>query len=209
MRQRAAIPFATVLLLGCGLTGCVTGSGHSTSASPTTGPVVSTSAASPTPSPTPTALALPGGCDQLLPFTALDQSLGRPLFGETVYIKGQAEPSINRTGRVTCRFGIKRVKGKAGAAPLEVGVSSYADADAATRRVAATISAARASGAAQTQATVAGGSATILSGPSGSTLVLAKDDRTIAVTVLPKVLKTGTAPTALAAVAELVLKNLP
>ncbi len=102
-------------------------------------PTATSSAASPTPTPTPN---LPGGCDQMLPFTDLDQALGRPLFGQSRYVLGVAEPSIGRTGRVTCQFGLA-ANGR-GPALLEVGVSTYKDADSAASRVAATVAALRA-----------------------------------------------------------------
>ncbi len=133
----------------------------------------------PTPTPTP---ALPPGCESLLPFTDLDQALGRPLFGETRQIKGVAQPSIGRTGRLTCYYGL--AKGGRGPIPVEVGVSTYEDAASAAERVTATVAAARGSGAtSQANATVAGQPATVLGMPAGFTVVVAQGDRTIAVTV--------------------------
>ncbi len=52
-------------------------------------PAASSDPATPTPTPTP---KLPSGCESLLPFTELDQALGRPLFGETRQIEGVAQP---------------------------------------------------------------------------------------------------------------------
>src|SRR3954469_19114657 len=120
--------------------GCSSGGGGTPqAAATTTAPPRSgsgESAGPPTPTPTPN---LPAGCDAMLPFTDLDQALGRPLFGETRYVVGVAEPSIGRTGRVTCQYGLAR--GGKGPAPVEIGASTYEDATSATDRVAATVAA--------------------------------------------------------------------
>jgi Protein of unknown function (DUF3558) len=171
-----------VLLAATGLVlaGCTSGGGGQPEAAATTsGPPPSTStAAAPTPTPTPN---LPSGCDELLPFTDLDQALGRPLFGRSRYVLGVAEPSIGRTGRVTCQFGLA-ADGK-GPVLLEVGVSTYGDSGAATERVAATVSALRSGALSQKTATVAGQQATLVGTKNDYNLVVAQDDRTVAVTV--------------------------
>src|SRR6185437_6305185 len=105
------------------------GSGQPQAGTTQAAPAATGSATSPTPSPTPN---LPAGCDQMLPFTDLDQALGRPLFGASRYVVGVAEPSIGRTGRVTCQFGLQ--PNARGPAPLEVGVSTYKDAGSASER---------------------------------------------------------------------------
>jgi hypothetical protein len=144
-------------------------------------PTATGSAASPTPTPTPN---LPGGCDQLLPFTDLDQALGRPLFGQSRYVVGVAEPKIGRTGRVTCQFGVA-ANGR-GPALLEVGVSTYKDADSATDRIAATVAALRANATSQKTASVAGQNATMIGTKTDYNLVVAQGDRTVAVTLSRK-----------------------
>src|SRR3954453_14248227 len=82
---------ATVLAVA----GCSSGGGGTPqAAATTTAPAPSgsgDSAGSPTPTPTPN---LPAGCDAMLPFTDLDQALGRPLFGATRDIVGVARPLI-------------------------------------------------------------------------------------------------------------------
>lgn len=202
MRLRAAVP---QVLLGAVLA-CAAGcsSGGEPSAAATTPASVSptgSAPASPTPSPT---VALPTGCDSMLPFTDLDQALGRPLFGETSFTLGVAQPSIGRTGRITCRYGLP--KGGRGAAPVEVGVSSYVDPQSATERVEATVAQERKQGASYTAATVSGLPAMVISTKTGFIAVLAQGSRTIAVTVL-RVLR-GNPDRAAVAVAEKVLANL-
>ena len=180
------------------------GAGDGPAAGATTGSPAAAGAggsATPTPASTP---QLPRGCEGLLPFTDLDRALGRPLFGESRYVRGVAEPSIGRTGRVTCQYGL--AKNGRGAAPVEVGVSTYRDAESATRRVAATIAALRGAGAtSQSPATVAGQPATVLGDRTSFTAVLALGDRTIAVTVLRSL--GGHPDKAVVAVAETVAAN--
>ena len=159
----------------------------------TTGP--STPSATPTPN-------LPVGCDVVLPFTDLDQALGRPLFGGSRYVVGVAQRSIGRTGRVTCQYGLPAI-GK-GAAPLEVGMSTYKDAASATERVAATIAGLRSGATSQKAVTVAGQPTTVIGYKLGVTAVLAQGERTLAVTVSRSISDPGKAALA---VAEKVLAN--
>lgn len=202
MLLRRAVPL--LVFVGLVAAGC---SGDDEPAAPATAtPTTAPSSGEPeagTPTPSPT-VALPGGCDSLLPFTDLDRALGRPLFGETAFVKGVAQPSINRTGRVTCRYGLPR--GGRGAAPVEVGVSTYTDVESATRRVQATVSEQRGQGASQADATVSGLPATILGSRTAFTVVLAQGSRTIAVTLLRSL--RGNPDRAAVAVAERVLANL-
>jgi hypothetical protein len=196
-----AFPLVLVGLLGAGCSG-----GDNPDAAATTAPASTASGSasgSASPSPTPTA-GLPTGCDSMLPFTDLDRALGRPLFGQTVFTKGVAQPSIGRTGRINCGYGVAR-NGR-GVPPVEVGVSTYTDVESATRRVQATISQLRSIGATQADATVSGLPATVLGTGTSFTVVLAQGSRTIAVT-LQRALR-GNPDRAAVAVAERVLANL-
>jgi hypothetical protein len=184
--------------------GCSSGGdGTPQAAATTTAPAPSASgdaAGSPTPTPTPN---LPAGCDAMLPFTDLDQALGRPLFGETRYVVGVAQPSIGRTGRITCQFGLAR--GGKGPAPVEVGASTYEDATSATDRVAATVASLRAGATSQATATVAGQPATVIGSRASYTAVVAQGNRTVAVTVLRST--RGQPDKAVVNIAEKVLAN--
>jgi hypothetical protein len=199
MLLRRAFLLVLVGLLGAGCSG----GDDDPDAAATSAPPSSTASGSATPSPSPTA-GLPTGCDSMLPFTDLDRALGRPLFGQTVFTEGVAQPSIGRTGRVTCRYGVAR-NGR-GVPPVEVGVSTYTDIESATRRVQATISQLRSTGATQAEATVSGLPATVLGTGTSFTVVLAQGSRTIAVT-LQRALG-GSPDRAAVAVAERVLANL-
>ncbi|HEY6744749.1 MAG TPA: hypothetical protein VI357_03430 [Mycobacteriales bacterium] len=162
--------------------------------SPSSAPAPSATGSGP-PSATSTP-SLPAGCDAVLPFTDLDQALGRPLFGGSRYIVGVAQPSIGRTGRVTCQYGLAP-NGK-GAAPLEVGMSTYKDAASAADRVEATVAALRAGATSQKAATVAGQPTTVIGFKTGVTAVLAQGDRTLAVTVSRAISDPGRAALAVA-----------
>lgn len=202
MRLRGAVVGTAVLAVAVA---CSSGSDPEAppAAAPTSAPTTGSSGpAEPTPTPTP---KLPAGCESLLPFTDLDQALGRPLFGETRQIQGVAQPSIGRTGRLTCYYGLPQ--GGRGTVPVEVGVSTYTDATKAADRVTATIAAARGSGAtSQSTATVAGQPATVLGGKTSITVVTAQGDRTVAVTV-QRSLQPGRTDRAAVAIAEKVVAN--
>ncbi len=206
MTVRAAAAAAGLALLSlAGLAAACTSGGvdqPQAGASPSSSPApAASSSAAPTPTPTPD---LPGGCDQILPFTDLDRALGRPLFGQSRYVRGVAEPAIGRTGRVTCQFGVPA--GGHGPALLEVGVSTYKDAESATDRVAATVAALRGSATSQKTASVAGQEATMIGTKADYNLVLAQGDRTVAVT-LSRTLTGVKLDAAAVGVAERVLAN--
>jgi len=204
----SARPLAAAALVGMLLTGCSNDKGSS----PTTGspsPSASGQTTSAKPSPTPAAVTLPASCEELVPFGDLDKALGKPLFGETVYIKGQAQPAIHRTGRVTCRYGIRRnPQGKPRPALLEIGVSGYTDAESATKRVQATVSASRSSGASTAEVTVDGTPGFVLINHGESTLVFAQGNRTVAVTLGPGVVAGDKSVQAVTAVGTVVARNL-
>jgi len=205
VRSSVARSGSVLVLVGIAALAAACSSGGSArsqaGATQTAAPTPTGSAAAPTPTPTPN---LPGGCDQMLPFTDLDHALGRPLFGPSRYVLGVAEPSIGRTGRVTCQFGLQP-NGR-GAAPLEVGVSTYKDADSANERVAATVAALRSTATSQRSATVAGEQAVLIGTKKDNNLVVAQGDRTVAVTIA-RTLHVASLDKAAVGVAERVLAN--
>jgi hypothetical protein len=199
MRRWRAVPVVAVVLLGAGCTG----DDDPPAAAPTSAAPTSGATGPGSPPATPTPAALPTGCDSMLPFTDLDQALGRPLFGRTVFTQGVAQPSIGRLGRVTCGYGLP-TNGR-GVPPVEVGVSTYKDVESATTRVESTVSQLRSIGASQIQATVAGLPATALATGTSFTVVLAQGSRTVVVTV-QRSLGVGNGPAL--AVTERVVANL-
>jgi hypothetical protein len=154
------------VLAAAAVAGC--SSTPSTSSAPPSGTASGsgTGSAAPTASATSSAPALPQVCSDVLPLIDLDQALGTPLTGRTDQIQGVPAPKINRTGRVTCRYGIitdPRTH-KAGAPKIEVGVSTYTDEAAAKDRVESTIVSLRGDGAAPHPVTANGLAANVLTG---------------------------------------------
>jgi hypothetical protein len=183
------------------------------SAPPPSGSASGSGSGSATPGPTATssAPALPQVCSDVLPLIDLDQALGTPLTGRTDQIEGVPEPKINRTGRITCRFGIltdPRTK-KAKPAKIEVGVSTYTDEAAAKDRVESTIVSLRGDGATPHPVTANGVEANVLTGAGVGTFVCATGNRTVVVTLAPKVVPGAKTIDALTKVGELALKNIP
>jgi hypothetical protein len=130
-----------------------------------------------------TPAALPESCADVLTLDELDQAAGKPLPGQTLYIKGQAEPKIKRTGRVTCRYGVRKV-GHRDSVPLEVGVSAYSDATSASDRVDFTVNSQRGNGAQASDFDGAGGvKGTVLITGDNSTAVFAKGTSTVAISL--------------------------
>jgi hypothetical protein len=182
-------------VVGCAvLTGC-TGGGDGGS-----GP-----ASAPTPSPTTTAAttgatppyALPTSCSALLTLSQIDAALGSRLPGETTYTVGTAEPSIARTGRVTCGFGVVPATDTAGAGSplLELSVFTYTDAGAAAGRVADTVEAQQARGVRSEDASVPGADAVLLTAADGATLIATVEARTYSLSLVPGILDAAvTAP---------------
>jgi hypothetical protein len=211
MSPRVVVAAPIVLVLGTAvLAGCSSKSGGSVASPTSTAPSGSASGTPSTSASASPPAGLPGTCQDMLPLLDLDQALGVPLIGQTIYIKGVASPKIKRTGRVTCRYGVGKVGNKTGPAKLEVGVSTYTDETAAQDRVQATVVELRGEGSAPSQVQVNGQPATVLIGRGPATLVLATGTRTIVISLAPRVIQHGNeTPKALTAVAELAVKNLP
>lgn len=167
----------------------------------------SSSSASATPTPSPTGPASLGGrCEDLLPVSAVDDALARPVIGQTAFILGIAEPNIGRLTYLNCRYGLAaKVKGKPAPVPLvEIGVSLYSSAAQATRRVQGTVEDYRTHGATQQNAAVGPNPAIILLGYGAPTILASAGPRTVAITVAAKLI-TSAPTSALVALAKLAL----
>ncbi|MFD1150366.1 hypothetical protein [Saccharothrix hoggarensis] len=110
---------------------------------------------------------LPDDCELVVPVEVLHQRLGRELPGELKTIIGIPEPSLGRTGKIDCYYGVGERQPLA-AAPVVVGLASYVDAPTASGRVTESVTAEREDGATVTQVDV--------SKHKGS-LVTTKDER--------------------------------
>lgn len=150
----------------------------------------------------------PDNCGVLLPVTDLDAALGVGLPGSVSYVRGEPLPGIGRTDRITCGYGIViGPDGKAQPPLLEVSISSYTDDVAAAGRIDVT-TADRQSAGDRVENTEAGGlPAVLLSGVTGTTLVLADGAWTYSLTLLMAVLPPEQTPAGLVGVAEAILER--
>jgi hypothetical protein len=195
-----------MLLAGLLLAGC----GKSTPKSaPPPSSTASSSASTPSSSAPATATAAPtlgGECADLLSLSTIEEALGRPVIGQTAFVRGVAEPNIGRLSYLNCRYGLATpVRGKPAPQPqLEIGVSLYSSPSRAATRVQGTVADYRSHGASQQDAAVGKDPATILLGYGYPTLVVAEGPRTVAVSADPKLI--AIAPTAgLVAIAQAAL----
>ncbi len=109
------------------------------------------------------AAQLPKTCDAILSDTDLTGAFGRPQVGDTSYGDYAGLPSIGRTGRVTCGYGISiDQSGNAGQPILTVSVITYNTSTNAVKRVADDVSATEAKGASPHPVMVGGHPATVL-----------------------------------------------
>lgn len=131
---------------------------------------------------------LPTDCGALLPTAQIDLVLGRPLVGRVQAITGVPEPKIKRLERFTCRYGLPPPPLPPNfAIPLEVSVSRYADEASATERIADTVEAERARGAAPSTVPVGPVEGTVLVAADRRLVVAVNGPVTVAVTLAPGV----------------------
>jgi hypothetical protein len=207
MRLRVVQVAVLAALAGVVTAGC-SSDDDGGSAAPASPSASATTTASAAPSATATVAALPETCDDALPLLDLDRALGTTLVGRTSYIEGEPDPKINRTGRMTCRYGIP--VGRAGSHRLELSVSTYTDEASAADRVEVTVLSARQQGARSAEVRVGGEQGFLLTrGGIRPTLVVASGTRTVALTVANGVLTSAQTQPALVRVTEVVLTNLP
>jgi hypothetical protein len=193
-RRRTTAAAAWALSAAILLAGCSKAEQRATDATPSAstvsasassgGSASSGSASAPTPT-LPTSFA--GTCADLVPISAVEDALGRPVVGQTAYVVGVREPNIGRVAYLNCRYGISTavVKGKkVTATKVEIGISLYSTAKQAASRVAQTVDSYRSSGATQSAAQVGSYPATVLIGSGNPTLVVAAGNQTVAVTAI-------------------------
>jgi hypothetical protein len=152
---------------------------------------------------------LSGNCDSLLPQVEVESTMGVQFAGKTAFVVGVPEKNIGRLSYLNCRYGIS-----AGAATpaTEIGISLYDTPTQAQTRLAGTIDDYRSHGATQSPATVSGMAATLLTDGSGAgydvpLLVVAAGQRTVAVSVVDKLLAPARRGPVMAKVAALALQQ--
>ncbi|MDT4891282.1 MAG: hypothetical protein QOE97_317 [Pseudonocardiales bacterium] len=180
-------------------------------------PVVSAStlrSASPSPSATSPArivTRLPGTCDTLLPLSAVKDAVGRLPLGKTAFVVGRPEKGIGRLAYLNCRYSIPTVAAGTPVTPgIEFGISLYASASQARERLAGTIADYVGHGATRSSFTVSGHDAALLVGATGQgydvpLLVVASNQRTVAVSVVNAIAPAASRRHVMSALAALAL----
>jgi hypothetical protein len=188
------------------------GSNAKQTTTPTSSPASSRVSSKPaTPSPAQKLMTkLSGNCDSLLPQVDVEDTMGVHFAGKNAFVVGVPEKNIGRLSYLNCRYGISAAAG--GTPATEIGVSLYDTPSQAQTRLAGTIDDYRSHGATQTPATVSGMSATLLTGGTGTgydipLLVVAAGQRTVAVSVVDKLLAPGRRGPVMAKVAALALQQ--
>lgn len=118
----------------------------------------------------------------------MENAIGRPLVGRTLFIVGIPEANIGRIAYLNCKYGITALRGKKGTVTttkLEIGLSLYGTAQQASGRLSGTIDDYRGNGATSTSVAIGPVAGTILLGYGAPTLVASVGPRTVAVTIAP------------------------
>jgi hypothetical protein len=149
---------------------------------------------------------LPGRCDDLLSLDTIENSIDADMTGATAFVVGLPDASEHRVTYLNCRYGVSGQSRK-----LEIQVSLYTTAPAATARIQPTIDDFEAQGASPAKVAVSGIPATILSGGStegyGPSVILAYGQRTVAVTFDPTAVPAAEVDKDLIALAALAVKR--
>ncbi|MFD7654613.1 hypothetical protein ACFV4N_11615 [Actinosynnema sp. NPDC059797] len=110
---------------------------------------------------------LPTDCELIVPTEVLNTHLGHELPGALQQIIGIREPSIGRTAKIDCYYGVGEGRGIA-TAPVVVGLATYVDEPTAAGRVTESVDAERREGATSARVDV---------GRHEASLVTARDER--------------------------------
>lgn len=145
--------------------------------------------------------ALPTGCGAIGAAEEISDAIGRTLSGTPRLVTGAADQKIGRTARIDCYYGLdtnQEVKD----APIAVGLASYTDASAASRRVQTTVEDERKAGATVKEVTVGADKGTLLVGKKIITLVATHQATTVVVIAQVDVVPANQAPSALGKIAD-------
>jgi hypothetical protein len=216
MRAREAL---IVAALGLGLTlgaaACTSNSDDSPKSDAPSGSAPASSgsgglSASPTPSGSP----LSGDCGSIMPVSAVNQVMGGQVTGDTSFIIGEPDTSIDRISYLNCRYGLPATPAPAGSGPaasasgpaptpqVEIGISAYGSAASAQSRVQGTIEAYLQTGATQKNVPVGALTGVELVGSGDPTIVVASGNKTVAVTVVAALVPDATRDAILSGLAQ-------
>jgi hypothetical protein len=166
-------------------------------AGPTTGPPV-----------TPASGPIPEFCDEVIPFTDVVRIVAVPISGGTsrTYATDFSAES-GRTARLTCHYGVQPAPagGKAPPPLVDITLSSYVDAAAASARLEDTVGSARSAGQQVEAQAATNHQAFLLADAEDITYVAAVGDRTVVVTLARGVVPTAAEKVVLLGLAEAVV----
>jgi hypothetical protein len=131
----------------------------------------------------------------------VDQIVGHQLPGSMAPVVGIPIPSINRTARLDCYYGIP-VGQPVAAAVLTISIASYTDAQSAQHRARVTVASARNAGATTSDVLVGAEHAVLVAGAQNQELVLAHGNLTVLVSAVNGVLPQGKVGPPLIALAQ-------
>ncbi|MET9627550.1 hypothetical protein ABZX92_08810 [Lentzea sp. NPDC006480] len=113
---------------------------------------------------------LPDDCELVVPVDVMNATVGQELPGEPRIIIGIKEPSIGKTGKIDCYYGIPEKK-NLDDAKIVIGLSTYTDELTARTRVAESVEAERGGGAKITEVDVGKQKGTLIEGKDEQLLI--------------------------------------
>ena len=125
---------------------------------------------------------VPKSCGAVVTQEEVSDILQVAMSGQTLPIIGVPEPKINRTARIDCYYGVPEGKDRT-AAPVTVGLASYADQPSARKRMDATVSTEKDAGGKPGEVPVGPDRGVLLKGKQLWTLVAVRGMSTIVITV--------------------------
>jgi len=159
-----------------------------------TPPSTSASASPSTTAATRPVTKLTATCDSVMPLLDLQDALDVDIAGKTSFVVGLPDRGIGRLAYINCRYGL--VGGVTAVPKVEIGVSLYNSPAQAAKRLNGTIADYVDHGATRTPITVSGHEGSILTGSSAKgydipLLVVASGQRTIAISVISRLVPTS------------------
>jgi hypothetical protein len=155
--------------------------------------------------------ALAGTCDSLLPWSDVRRLAGAGLSVRTAFVVGVADKTIGRLAYLNCRYGMPPT-GVTGQPQIEVGISLYQTPRQAQDRIDGTVSDYADHGAADRNVTVGQVHGALLTGGVGTgydvpLLVVASDQRTVAVSMTAGLLGSAAQLQAMTGIVKLALER--
>lgn len=125
---------------------------------------------------------VPKTCASVISRQEVEIQLGKQLNGDSQEIVGVPEPSIGRTARLDCYYGIPGGKSR-GSAAVMIGIATYKDPQSAQDRLSSSVQAQQDDGAKATDVKVGPDTGVLLSGGDGNTFTLVVSHGTTSVVI--------------------------